>query len=101
MRASLRGLALVVAMGCAAGCPDAHDLRDDAGTHGATPDAAARADAEDVGPHDAAASSPDAVSSERVRCGPNLCSVGEICCSEHCGICAFADECVDFGCAGP
>lgn len=35
-----------------------------------------------------------------VACGPNRCRGQEICCSAACGVCAFADECVDHGCAG-
>ncbi len=33
-----------------------------------------------------------------VRCGPNTCRGAEICCNQACGVCAFADECVDYGC---
>jgi hypothetical protein len=35
-----------------------------------------------------------------IRCGPNLCRSGEICCNEECGVCAFPEECVDHGCVG-
>ncbi len=35
-----------------------------------------------------------------VACGPNRCRGEEVCCNAACGVCAFADECVDHGCAG-
>lgn len=35
-----------------------------------------------------------------VACGPNRCRGQEICCNAACGVCAFAGECVDHGCAG-
>lgn len=35
-----------------------------------------------------------------VACGPNVCRPFEICCNPTCGVCAFPDECTDFGCAG-
>ncbi|MBN8611430.1 MAG: hypothetical protein J0L92_12635 [Deltaproteobacteria bacterium] len=73
------------------GCPDTHDLGRDAGpTDARGPDTLSL----EVGP-------PDAISLEHVTCGPNRCAVGEICCNESCGVCAFASECVDHGCAGP
>jgi hypothetical protein len=33
-----------------------------------------------------------------VRCGPNTCRSGEICCNETCGVCAFPAECEPIGC---
>lgn len=36
-----------------------------------------------------------------LRCGPNVCRTGEICCSESCGICAFVSECVPTECGVP
>ena len=43
----------------------------------------------------------DSATGEVVPCGPNVCLAGEICCNEECGVCAFPDECMDFGCLDP
>lgn len=40
------------------------------------------------------------VNAPGVACGPNRCRGQEICCNAACGVCAFAGECVDHGCAG-
>lgn len=84
-------LASLAMVSLAIGCAEAHGLHEDAGRVDATPHDTALGDA----------ARPDAVSLERVTCGPNRCALGEICCNEACGICAFASECVDHGCGGP
>jgi hypothetical protein len=93
-------VALALGVGACAhshGGEDAGSTRVDAhatDTSTATTDAAAV----DVGPTDAGLAIDVG---PPVSCGPNRCRAGEICCNERCGVCAFADECVDYGCPDP
>lgn len=87
----IRATTLVLLLLGASGCASTHGVANDAGPIDAPVHDGAVGDA---GP-------PDAISLERVTCGPNLCRVGEICCNAACGVCAFPSECVDHGCGGP
>lgn len=49
---------------------------------------------------DAAPADSPFVNTPGIACGPNRCRGQEICCNAACGVCAFAGECVDHGCAG-
>lgn len=91
MRALLLALSLV-----AAGCAQSHQRSDGADAASIGSDAGAIDGASDSGAR------PDGGrdGGPGLSCGPNRCRTGEICCSERCGVCAFPDECVDFGCAG-
>lgn len=87
------------------GCALSHQRPGEGTSDGAVLDDGGRADASalvDAGSRDADTTLPrDPGGPDGVRCGPNRCRTNEICCSPSCGVCAFEDECVDFGCPGP
>lgn len=85
----MRGAFALAAL-LATGCYGSHGLD---GVPSGRADAGATEDAEVL---------PGVTPGERVRCGPNLCLTGEICCDPVCGACTLEEDCIDYECGtGP
>ena len=87
----------ILALVMCAGCYDSHGIGGRRSGGGGAADGSV--DARVTTPtNDAGDPSELPVSTGDLRCGPNVCLAGEVCCDAVCGACTLPDECVDYEC---